>query len=94
MAFSPEVTEAAWNLSGQRCGCTRIGHGHEGVCNRPLAWENRCYDGVGGWEQRHRDPNGGDYAENCEILCHDCFMKIRYAEQAPAGHQVETEVTQ
>jgi len=80
MAFPPGVTELAWNRSNQMCECTQPGHGHAGRCNRPLSWENRCYDGVGGWEQRHKNPNGADVVENCEILCHDCFAKIRKQE--------------
>ena len=80
MAFTPEITEAAWGRADGRCECMHTDHGHEGRCNRPLVWENRCYDGLGGWEQRHQDPKGGDKAENCQVLCHDCFQKIRAAE--------------
>jgi hypothetical protein len=77
VAFPSEITELAWNRSNQLCECTKTGHGHSGRCNRPLTWENRCDDGVGGWEQRHIHPAGADTLDNCEILCHDCFTRLR-----------------
>ena len=76
MAFSASVIRAAWERAGGRCECERKRCGHDGRCNKYLAWYDRGNDyAYGGWEAHHRvavASGGSDTLSNCEILCIKC----------------------
>jgi len=72
MPFSGETIQAAWQRSGGRCECERVGHGHEGRCGRELVWDLQGADSDGGWRPRRKATWGNDALANCEIRCASC----------------------
>lgn len=69
MAFSTEVTDAAWRRAGGKCECTRQGCRHTGRCNAALT--------DGKWHAHHRTAQsvgGSDGLSNCEALCIPCHQ--------------------
>lgn len=73
MAFSKEVTDAAWRRAGGKCECTRKCSHHTGRrCNAPLT--------AGKWHAHHitaAAAGGSDTLSNCEALCIPCHENTR-----------------
>ncbi len=76
MAFTKDIIERAWNLSGDQCQCERSFHDHQGRCPTKLIWEDRGNHAKStGW-QAHSKTNAYRGLSDCEILCLACFDTI------------------
>jgi len=73
MAFSREVTDAAWKRAGGKCECARDCRPHLGRrCNTALT--------SGNWHAHHivsQNAGGPDTLNNCEALCIPCHENTR-----------------
>ena len=78
MAFSDEVIKQAWERSGGRCECTRMGHDHSFIrCPTQLTFAGRDKKGAGAWVAHHIIRMGTDGLGNCEILCWPCHSRTQ-----------------
>ena len=76
--FSEETVAAAFKRAGGRCECTRKSCKHSERCSLQFKFDQRCSDGLTGWQAHHRkarSAGGGDDLANCEILCVNCHME-------------------
>jgi 5-methylcytosine-specific restriction endonuclease McrA len=70
MPFSPNTKAQALRLSGHRCECTRLGHGHSGRCRTSLGASTAQF------HHKHAHALGGpDSLSNCEVLCASCHRQ-------------------
>ena len=72
MEFSTTSIEKAWKKSGGKCE----------KCHKTLVYLSMDKSGQRGawnpWDRSGLNGLGPDTAENCQILCYDCYMKARY----------------
>ena len=77
MAFSESTLKEAWEKAGGQCECSRRTHRHFYTpCGRLLNWAKRGEAAEGGWQAREIDSFSGDKADNCLILCIECYEAI------------------
>ena len=72
-AFSPDVVKAAFIRSDGECECVKSSHNHSGRCNRLMNYHMRGMDLPGGWEAGRINSDRPPEADNCRILCMECF---------------------
>jgi hypothetical protein len=76
MAFTADIIERAWNLSGGQCQCERTFHNHVGRCKKKLTYKNRGNrNSKTGW-QVHSKSGANIGLADCEILCYECYDTI------------------
>jgi len=67
MAFLDEIVRRAWINAGEKCE----------RCYRELLWNSRGLESEYGWEAHHRNADGPDSLDNCEILCQECHKNTQ-----------------
>ncbi len=71
MAFSEATKEAAFERSGGRCECARLGHDHGSRCPRRIGRHSARFH-----HHRREIRGGSDGLANCEAVCKYCHDLI------------------
>lgn len=80
--FPEDVVKKAFMRANMRCQCERDTHDHGTfTCFKQIIWEHRGNANErSGWEAVFYvspEKGGKPTVENCEILCWDCYTKMK-----------------